>query len=246
MKKLVQILLIGLGFCLLIVALSALTSRPVPAQAPPPSVPVTVVNTTARPVPTAAQGTTTVAGTVAITGTPIVRASIIDTPTVNATITNTPTVNANITNPVSLASGSLSNTASTPLFVRDEAAAGRHPFVVESDNIPGFGAQVILPTLPSGGGTAVIEYVSALCAERAGITLDFIYLITGTGPQNHFILTATGTGIVNPANNAPFQTEVWVGQQTKIYASPGTPVQLLQEHDNGGCLLSLSGYLIPQ
>src|SRR5207302_11352221 len=65
MKKVSHTLLIALILLIFTVALGFLTSSPAPAQS---SVPVTVVNTTASPVPTAAVGTTLVA----IRGTPTV------------------------------------------------------------------------------------------------------------------------------------------------------------------------------
>ena len=65
MKKVSHTLLIALVLLIFTVALGFLTSSPAPAQS---SVPVTVVNTTASPVPTAAVGTTLVA----IRGTPTV------------------------------------------------------------------------------------------------------------------------------------------------------------------------------
>lgn len=64
MKKTTKILLSVLGIGLLMLAVGLMTSRPTPAQAPTPAVPVLVQNTAARPVLTSAQGTTTVAGSV--------------------------------------------------------------------------------------------------------------------------------------------------------------------------------------
>ena len=72
MKKITKIFLIAVGFSMLTIALGSLTSRPAPAQSIPPTVPVTVKNTTAQPVPTSAQGMTTVTGSVAISGIPTV------------------------------------------------------------------------------------------------------------------------------------------------------------------------------
>ena len=221
MKKITKILLIAVGFSMLTIALGSLTSRPVPAQAPPSTVPVTVKNTTAQPVPTSAQGTTTVAGTVAIT--------------------SMPTVNARIASPVSLAPGSLSNTASTPLFVEDVGAAGRYPFALEQNNIGvNSGAFVVLPNTTSSGGaaqTAVIEFVSAFCQAASGVALDHVNLDTVlAGSHSDYFLTTTGFG----------DGEIWMAQQVKIYASPNTNVSVGLPGNNTGCLLSVSGYLLPQ
>jgi hypothetical protein len=72
LKNFSKILLIALGFSMLTIVLGSLTTRPAPAQSIPPTVPVTVKNTTAQPVPTSAQGMTTVTGSVAISGIPTV------------------------------------------------------------------------------------------------------------------------------------------------------------------------------
>ena len=90
------------------------------------SKPVVVVNGPGQPVPTAAQGTTNVAGTVNVGNTPSV--TVANTPSV--TVANTPSVNVTNTPTVNLAAGgsvTVANTASTPVFVRDDNAA-RNPF----------------------------------------------------------------------------------------------------------------------
>jgi hypothetical protein len=235
MKKITKILLIAVGFSMLTIALGSLTSRPVPAQAPPPTLPVTVKNTAANPVPTSAQGTTTVAGTVAIT--------------------NTPTVNAHITNPVSLASGSLSNTTSTPVFVQEVGAAGRYPFILEHRNVgpdPNIetnnGAYVSIPyTTPSGGmaQTAVIEFVSTICEVKQGITLDPLILNISQPDRSVYTFRLTAQGM-DVSSSWLFGGEVFLSQQTKIYASPGSTVTLGLSSNNNGCDLSVSGYLLPQ
>lgn len=231
MKKITRIFVGALGIGLLAAGLSFLTSRPVPAQGR--LLPVRVVNTTAAPVPTAAQGTTRIAGSVAITG--------------------TPSVNANITNPVSLASGSISNTASTPLFTKDVDAAGRYPFTLTAFNIgpdvnnaTNNGAQVVLPATLTPGGppaqTAVIEFLSAICEVPTGITLDHINLQTHLGTNvNAFFLTTPGHDVLS----APFGGEIWTSQQIKIYASANSVVFAGLPGNNNGCVLSISGYMLP-
>jgi hypothetical protein len=101
MNKMTKALVMVLGFGLLVVAVGVLTSKPVPAETKDPkaSVPVTVKNTIAEPVPTSAQGTTTIVGN----------------------------VNASITNAVSLAPGTVTNTPTTPLFTRDVDNPVRQP-----------------------------------------------------------------------------------------------------------------------
>src|SRR5438067_10272556 len=97
MKKVSHTLLIALVLLIFTVALGFLTSSPAPAQS---SVPVTVVNTTASPVPTAAVGTTLVA--------------IRGTPTVNLA-SGTVTVGNSLTSPVQVHNV---NDATTPFEER--------------------------------------------------------------------------------------------------------------------------------
>jgi len=68
MKRIIKMLLIALSLSVLAVGAGFLTSTPVPAQAPTPSVPVTVVNNAGNPVPTAVVGT----AVVSVRGTPTV------------------------------------------------------------------------------------------------------------------------------------------------------------------------------
>jgi len=222
MKKITKIFLIAVGFSMLTIALGSLTSRPVPAQAPPPSVPVMVVNTTARPVPTSAQGTTAVAGSVG--------ASQVGSWKVN--VANA--LNAS-NNPV-------------PVFVQDTGAAGRYPFTV-SANVLGLPNPANFVTIPGSipGGpplqTAIIEFISAFCSNPgtpgATPTADWVAINTrlnGNVITSYLVAYGGGSG------------SLWLGQQTKIYATPGTTIDLFPHANNGGdgCLLTASGYLLPQ
>src|SRR6516164_4813188 len=91
-------------FAVSIFAALALSTLPAVGQkVPPPAMPpqnVVVVNTSGQPVPTAAQGTTTVSGTVNVGNTPNV--NVANTPSVN--VANTPSVSitgtANVTTPL--------------------------------------------------------------------------------------------------------------------------------------------------
>ena len=140
----------------------------------------------------------------------------------------------------------VSNTGSAPLFVRDVDSAGRNPFSVESNNIgSGSGASVALPsgTASVPIQTVVIEFVSALCQE--GTAPGDIYLTTFlAGSPTDFFLAATGNGVV--LSNPNGWTEITVAQQTRIYASPGTQARIGTPFPNNGCIVSLSGHLIPQ
>ena len=89
--------------------------------------PVLVVNGTGQPVPTAAQGTTTVAGTVNVGNTPNV--NVTNTPNVN--VANTPTVTVGSLPPVTLSGTpavTVTNTPLEPVPTRDVDYPARHPF----------------------------------------------------------------------------------------------------------------------
>jgi hypothetical protein len=88
-----------LAACTLVTVTAIAQTKPAPA---PPTQPVLVTNGAGQPVPTAAQGTTNVAGTVNIGNTPSV--TVANTPSVN--VANSPTVNlaasasVTVTNPL--------------------------------------------------------------------------------------------------------------------------------------------------
>src|SRR5579871_2433831 len=97
--------------CTLVRITSSAQTRSAPA---PPAQPVLVTNGTGQPVPTAAQGTTNVAGTVNIGNTPSV--SVSNTPSVN--VSNTPSVTVANTPTVNLATGA-GVTVTNPLNGQD-------------------------------------------------------------------------------------------------------------------------------
>jgi hypothetical protein len=255
MRKITQMLLVGLGFGLLTVALGFLTSRPAPAQVPPPflsSVPVTVTNAATKPVPTSAQGTTTIAGTVAITG----------TPNMNATIINTPTVNANITSPLTLAPGSTISVANSlsggnpvPLFVRDVNSPGLHPFAVNSTCGQQYSCTGPLGVSPanvtSSDQTIVIETVGARCTgfnyisgqktiSRTSFNLSFY--LGGQPFTISFPAAVESDGLPFPVWSAAIldQTKIYAdAQNVNMYLGPTDPV-------SGVCTVSLTGYYIVQ
>lgn len=226
MKRLTQMLLIGLGFGLLVAVLGVLTNRPAPAQAPRPSVPVTVTNTTARPVPTTALGTTTVSGSViaAQSTTPWSVRAVQDGPW-------------RVSNPLNPNTGT-----QLPLIVQDVDNPGHNPFSVNA-SCPSSGQCVAVATLPTTTAdgspvkTGVIEFVSAICNGLAlGITQDnfnFIYRLNGQAQAVYFpAVVENGTGRM--------------AMRTVIYADPAFGVQLGTPGNNSGCFVSISGHLIPQ
>jgi len=94
MKRLSKLMLLVMGYGLLVVVLSSILSYPASAQGP--SLPVRVTNTGAQAVPTVAQGTTTVAGSVSVANTPSV--NVINTPSVNVANNTSNPIPVNITN----------------------------------------------------------------------------------------------------------------------------------------------------
>jgi hypothetical protein len=238
MKKITQGLLVGLVFCLLAVALAFLTSRPAPAQLPPPPVPVTVVNGTARPVPTSAQGTTTVAGSVAaLQGGPW-RVHVINALDASS-------------NPVPLIVQDLNSAPFTLSTSCNGVTAAGIPVPCE----PGFPQQPNI-TLPTGSGASVravvIDFVSGSCIGLASSTIP-LFPFQVFGPNTNTVAGQNNVGLFafpgvpltgSPQNGGiPGSNQSWFAQQTRIYAQPGSSVVLLVGV-NTGCALSVSGHLI--
>jgi hypothetical protein len=247
MKKISKIFLLTAVLSLLAVALGFLTTSPAPAQAPPPSVPVTVTNTTARAVPTTAVGTTSVSGSVtALQGpTPWLVRAVQDSPW-------------RVSNPLN------ASNAPVPLLVQGEG----EPFTLNTSCNqptasgtptpcePGFPGQPNI-TLPTGSGafvgTVVIDFVSGACSGLVTSTIPtFPLQVFGpnisnpAGQQNFGVFNFTGVPLSGSSLNPgiPGSNISWFAQQTRIYAQPGSSAVLLMG-ENTGCSFSLSGHLIP-
>jgi hypothetical protein len=233
-KKISKILLIALGISLLTVALGFLTSRPVPAQAPPPTVPVTVKNTAAQPVPTSAQGTTTVTGSVS--------ASQAGPPWLVRAVQASPW---RVSNPLN------ASNAPVPLLVQDVDSPGRYPFTAtaycQTTTTVTCQPSITLPSTTASGAplqTVVIEFATGGCSGIVGSSPFFFPLgITGAGTTNFgftvFSIQGSPFGNIGGANYSFFT------QPLRLYGQPGGAVQLLVGV-NTDCSLSLSGHLIPQ
>jgi hypothetical protein len=239
MNKITKILLITVGFSMLTIVLGSLTSRPAPAQTT--STPVTVVNLNNRPVPTVAQGITTVAGSVAaLQGGPFRVHAINALDTSNNPV---PLIVQDATSsPFTL--GTSCNAPTPP------TATGNPPTPCE----PGFPQQpnITLPT-KSGASVVVIDFVSGACIglETATIPL-FPFQVFGpnvntvTGQQNVGLFAFPGVPLTGTPQNvgSPGSNQSWFAQQTTIYAQPGSSVVLLVGV-NSGCSLSVSGHFMP-
>jgi hypothetical protein len=245
------------AFCLavLVTALpvTALAQQRRAAAQNPPSAPVTVVNTTANPVPT----TATVSGTVNIGNTPNV--NVANTPTVNigtmpgvtgmvsisgtpnVNVTGTPNVNVNTMPPVSLVSTAnvkVNNTDSNPVPVRLTNGGGFEPYHCNEgiDAWVGYEKVQLLCGLVQSGKRLVIEYVSAHL-QSGGLLSGQLWVGIET--------TAGGTAAIHylPLTQSTPNTAIADrhvgGQVVRIYADQGTGVNA--HLYNGSSLIPLSG-----
>jgi len=161
-KKFVNLGLTAVGIAMVAIALAAVGSRT--SNATPGAQHVLVVNGTSSPVPTAAVGTTQVAGTVSVSSLPS----------------------------LTLAAGSSVQVGNT-VAVRDTDNPARHPFEADVDVaiLDTFGGNnATLATVPSGK-VLVVEHLSAVAflppgqKFSAGVNIDFVR-------THHLVSTARG------------------------------------------------------
>jgi hypothetical protein len=179
---------------------------------------VKVANTSADPVPTLAQGTTTVAGTVQAQ----------QSGSWDVGITGTPTFQ-------------VGNVANNPVPGRDVDNPARQPFtkvVTDSNSFAVPSGKRLVIEYVSGGG-----FIST---GQKFLEVGFLFtaLIDGdrAGVQHHFVPVFTGT-----QNTGMNQFDVYaVSQQTRIYVEPGGLVQGFLEKTSGvaGVSFTVSGYLV--
>jgi hypothetical protein len=213
-----------IGFALVIGSLWVMGARE--GQAQRRAQDVVVVNTAADAVPTAAQGTTTIAGDV----------NVANSPTVSLAPGGTVGISA------SANTVQISNGAASPIWVRDVDSA-RQPVQAGT-----------LVTIPSGqllgtgtvttvgvGKRLVIEYASASLQLPTGQQFVSVVLQSPPGTYSHF-LTPTLLGAAG-GNDV-----LSVSQSLRLYASAGQDV-LVGASRNGTAgtaivNVSISGYLI--
>lgn len=223
-------MLVGLGIGLGGVALGSLPGQPtLQADGKRPTIPVAVENT-----PTVNVGRLpAITGSVSIAGQPV-------------------SVNVSTLPPVQLAPGttvgvtggnvSFSNTADTPIFVRDKDNAALMPFQTtlcsSSNNCTASGSTFTVPT----GRRAVIEYVSTFCAP----------FIAGTQISVTLILATRVGGVeaiyrLNPGLPDSFDRFI-ANQQARIYADENTSIVfegiITPAGTLAACTMVLSGYLV--
>lgn len=198
-----------------LVAMYILGSIPVDG-APAPNQ-VTVANTSANPVPTVAQGTTTVGGTVNIGNSPTVGIS----PSANTV--------------------QIGNTTNTPVLVRDvDSNAARQPFQATTNLVftSGFNNQGAFIASVPAGKRLVIEYVSMVLLLPTGQKPSQAEIVTDNFP--HFLI-ATQQG-----SFGVFDT-FSVSQQVRLYADSSVAFNVVRSANDGvdGSLTAtISGYLI--
>jgi hypothetical protein len=231
MSKIRNYLLSACGFVVFVSAV--LVSSPVTACSQTKASNVIVVNTDSNPVPTLAQGTTTIAGNVSVTNTPTVNLAS----GASVSVTNTPTVN--------LASGtsvSISNTTANPVLVRSMNDAVRQIFQKQTQiNMAegefGKSASFFVPA----GKRLVIEHVSAAGFDDGDQHLRF-QVDTNVNSEfaSHFLVTERQGG--HPFFRA--------SQQMRAYADPGTQVQVVVLRPTSTtaafAVMTISGYYVDQ
>lgn len=227
MSKLRNYLLTASGFTALAVAL--LFTSPPTSTGVPSSKDVLVINPASQPVPTAAQGTTTIAGSVSVANTP--------------TVTFAPGASVGIdpaSNTVQLA-----NTAASPVPVVNINDAGQ-PFQAGA-SITQAGTNVSLldiATVPTGK-RLVIEFISATGQVPVGQHVELMEINTVTDPfgglTHQLLVHAQPPAVIG---DSLFRAN----QQLRLYANAGSQVKALFRRSsnagNGVFVVTISGYLV--
>lgn len=230
MKKIAKILLITITFGLVAAVLGELTSKPAPAQLPPPTIPVVPVKVTNTPLPITGNVSANVTNTVPVSGN--VNAS--QSGAWNVGVNNLPAIQ-NVSFNGAAQPVSFSNTASAPLFTRDVDNPARQPVfggcdAIDQLPVSGFVScdiHFISPTTSftsvPAGQRLVIEYVSGAADVPTGFKPLSFGVRTGLGngyTDVNFVTTLAGTTNINGLPLDEYQ----VAQQTRIYEDPGTTV----------------------
>jgi hypothetical protein len=192
--------------------------------------------TTDNPVPTLAQGTTTIAGNVSVTNTPTVNLASGATVGIN----NMPTVDL-----ASGASVGVNNTKDNPLFVRSVDDAVRQVFQKQFNFIVAdgsFGQNAVMPV--PVGKRVVIEHVSAAGIDHGNHRLRYEVLTTQrvgavqVQSQHFLVAESQGDGLA-----------IWMASQPiHVYGDGGTTivVDATRELSTGTADVSMtvSGYFV--
>jgi len=247
MKELRRYLLPVFGFTLLITAL--LFAATPSSQAVPTDKDVRVVNTTVEPIPTAAQGTTQIAGNVAVSSLPAVQLVAGS----SVSVSSLPGVQVNSLPAVQLVGGStvnVGNTSANPIPVVNLGGGSSTPLQpvqvdTSTQENPGSNVSTLnLFTVPAGK-TLVIEFVTMTGQVPLGQhveTMEIISVAPPFGGASHQML-------VNPQPDAVDTEPIFrASQMVKIYAQTGSTVQALFRRSASNLSatygVSISGYLV--
>jgi hypothetical protein len=208
----------------------------------PPTQPVLVTNGAGQPVPTTAQGTTTVAGTVNIGNTPSV--SVANMPSVN--VSNTPSVNVANTPAVTLAGGASVAVTSpldgqgnpTQLAVLDAVQPYEDTCIINfAGGDQGFCSFQQIPS----GKRLVIQEFDALGQVEIGVKPAYLEMVVATKPH-FFPATFIGT-FRNAWDNFVTHQETRMYGISTLGAAPSCFVNL-STSSNLGWVCSFSGFLV--
>lgn len=218
----------SIGALTLVLAVAAATiplSRPTQAQQG--SAPVTVVNT---PLPVSLTGTGNISGSV----------NAAQSGAWNVGVTSLPSVQLAAGTTVGI-TGGLSNTAATPLFVRDVDEPGRNAHVVhvcQSTISPCGGVTVPV------GNRYVIEQVAGECQVGTGSTIYGFRLHAWlNGAENVYPVRNN----ISAESGGGQTTTGFFFQPARIYADGGTELSVAFAGVGGSafCGVTLSGHLVP-
>ena len=218
----------SIGALTLVLAVAAATiPLSKPTQAQHGSAPVTVVNT---PLPVSLTGTGNISGNV----------NAAQSGAWNVGVTNLPSVQLAAGTTVGI-TGGLSNTAATPLFVRDVDGPGRNAHVVHvcQSTLSPCGA-VTVPV----GNRYVIEQVAGECQVGTGSTIYGFRLHAWlNGAENVYPVRND----ISADSGGGQTTTGFFFQPARIYADGGTELSVAFAGLGGNavCGVTLSGHLVP-
>jgi hypothetical protein len=239
-------LLIAAGVLLVLIsAASLIPPTPSHSQGTATGFPVEVVNLTGKPVPTSAQGTTTVGGTVQAqqngnwsVGLATDAQVGIDPESNNVNVANTPNVNIANTPIVGLvptANLRINNTAATPVLTR-EVGGNAQPFQGSASILMSSGATTGNASVPFGNNIFTVPAGKRLAIEQVtvrGHNLGFSAVLvaietTVGGVTTRFFLPVNGQGF-SPIGVDRFAAS----HQMRIFADPGTQVRFVATVEGG-------------
>ena len=219
MQRIKSYLLAAVGVAVL--GVSFVLSAAHTSNAAPGPESVTVVNTSANPVPTLAQGTTNIAGTV----------QAAQSGSWNVGISGTPTFQ-------------VGNTASNPVFVSDVNEPAMHPFQASAGGALNAGSAETTVGIPVPSGKRLaIKFVSALGSVPTGQVIRASFFTTIGGLETRHTLVMTPQGTFSP------QDDFAASQSVEVFADGGTSIFVEFDRSGGGVgtgggFVSISGYLI--